>query len=56
MQLCAITDRKRTTEPLLNLVEGWSNGGVKFIQLREKDLAAADLQSLAREIAEKIDI
>jgi thiamine-phosphate pyrophosphorylase len=36
-------------------VEGWTAGGVHFIQLREKDLAAADLQSLAREMAEKIE-
>jgi thiamine-phosphate pyrophosphorylase len=55
MQLCAITDRKRTTEPLLNLVEGWSNGGVHFIQLREKDLDAPALQSLAREVSTRID-
>jgi len=55
MQLCAITDRKRTTEPLLNLVEGWSNGGVKFIQLREKDLDAPALQSLAQEVGTSID-
>ena len=48
MQLCAITDRKRTTEPLLNLVEGWSKGGVHFIQLREKDLDVPALQSLAQ--------
>ena len=55
MQLCAITDRKRTTEPLLNLVEGWSNGGVHFIQLREKDLDAPALQSLAQEVSTRID-
>jgi thiamine-phosphate pyrophosphorylase len=55
MQLCAITDRKRTGEPLLNLVEGWSNGGVHFIQLREKDLNAPALQSLAQELCTRID-
>jgi thiamine-phosphate pyrophosphorylase len=55
MQLCAITDRKQTTQPLLNLVEGWSNGGVHFIQLREKDLDAPALQSLAREVSTRID-
>jgi len=64
MQFCAITDRRRQPETqseavlrrqLLRLVEGWTAGGVHFIQLREKDLAAADLQSLAREMAEKID-
>jgi len=65
MQLCAITDRRRLSaatqseaalrRQLLGLVEGWTAGGVHFIQLREKDLASPDLQSLAREMAEKID-
>jgi thiamine-phosphate pyrophosphorylase len=66
MQLCAITDRRRLqaeTRPeavlrreLLRLVEGWTAGGVHFIQLREKDLAVADLQSLAREMVETIGL
>jgi thiamine-phosphate pyrophosphorylase len=55
MQLCAITDRKRTTQPLLDLVEGWSNGGVHFIQLREKDLDAPSLLSLVQEISTRIN-
>jgi len=63
MQLCAITDRRRLSaatqsglrRQLLGLVEGWTAGGVHFIQLREKDLPAPDLQSLAREMADKID-
>jgi thiamine-phosphate pyrophosphorylase len=55
MQLCAITDRKQTTRPLLNLVEGWSRGGVDFIQLREKDLDPLALELLARQVREKID-
>ena len=65
MQLCAITDRRRLSaatqseaalrRQLLGLVEGWTAGGVHFIQLREKDLDAPDLQSLAREMMEKID-
>ena len=55
MQLCAITDRRATTQPLVRLVEGWSAGGVHFIQLREKDLSADALESLAREIMGKID-
>lgn len=55
MQLCAITDRKQTTDPLPRIVEGWSNGGVNFIQLREKDLDAPALQSLAQEVSTKID-
>jgi thiamine-phosphate pyrophosphorylase len=55
MQLCAITDRKGATQPLLSLAEGWSTGGVDFIQLREKDLSGAALQSLTREVLAKID-
>lgn len=55
MQLCAITDRKRTTQPLLHMVEDWSNGRVNFVQLREKDLDAPALQSLAREVSTRID-
>jgi thiamine-phosphate pyrophosphorylase len=55
MQLCAITDRREATQPLVNLVESWSAGGIHFIQLREKDLSADALESLAREIMGKID-
>ncbi len=55
MQLYAITDRRKATRPLLSLVEDWSAGGVDFIQLREKDLSAAALQSLTREVAATID-
>jgi thiamine-phosphate pyrophosphorylase len=55
MKLCAITDRRGTTQPLLTLVEGWSTGGIDFIQLREKDLSPAALQALAREVVSKID-
>jgi thiamine-phosphate pyrophosphorylase len=65
MQLCAITDRRLLSaatqseairrRQLLDRVEGWSAAGVHFIQLREKDLAAPDLQSLALQMAEKIE-
>jgi thiamine-phosphate pyrophosphorylase len=67
MQLYAITDRRllpsqsdgEPTEAevrrrLFGLVDGWTAGGVDFIQLREKDLDAPQLQSLAREMMEKI--
>ncbi len=64
MQLCAITDRRRLSAAtqseadlrrrLLDLVRDWTAAGVHFIQLREKDLSAPDLQSLARELVEKI--
>ena len=65
MLLCAITDRRRRSTAiqseaairrrLLDLVQDWTAGGVHFIQLREKDLSAPDLQSFAGEVAEKID-
>jgi thiamine-phosphate pyrophosphorylase len=55
MQLCAITNRREAAQPLLSLVESWSTGGVHFIQLREKDLSADALESLARAIVGKID-
>jgi thiamine-phosphate pyrophosphorylase len=55
MQLCAITDRKQTSQSLLSLVEGWSKGGVDFIQLREKDLDAAALASLAQQLTPLVD-
>lgn len=64
MQLCAITDRRRLSAAtqseadlrrrLLDLVRDWTAAGVHFIQLREKDLSAPDLRSLAGEVAEKI--
>ena len=67
MQLCAITDRRRLLsqsdatpkeaalrQTLLGLVDGWSAGGVDFIQLREKDLDPPQLQSLAGEMMERI--
>jgi thiamine-phosphate pyrophosphorylase len=64
MQLCAITDRRLHSAAssseaalrrrLLGLVEGWAAEGVHFIQLREKDLAAPELQSLAQQMAKKI--
>src|SRR5271156_90518 len=55
MQLCAITDRRGAAQPLLALIEGWSMGGVDFIQLREKDLSAPALQSLTRDVLGKMD-
>jgi thiamine-phosphate pyrophosphorylase len=70
MQLCAITDRRSLGNShrldarpdqaalrhrLLALTEGWSAGGVPFIQLREKDLDPAELQFLAAEMMARID-
>jgi thiamine-phosphate pyrophosphorylase len=61
MQLCAITDRRcfemheaSLRQRLLSLVESWAAGGVDFIQLREKDLDAHQLQALAGEMRERI--
>jgi thiamine-phosphate pyrophosphorylase len=54
MQLYAITDPAYRPR-LLDLVEQWAIAGVHFIQLREKDLPAPDLQALARKVTAKID-
>ena len=56
MQLYAITDRKHlpTAEALLDQVSGWADGGVDFIQLREKDLDKAQLQALAAQVTERL--
>ncbi len=49
-KLYLITDRKQTTLPLLDAVRLAFEGGVRAIQLREKDLPIRELLSLAREI------
>ena len=49
-KLYLITDRKQTTLPLPEAVRLALEGGVKAIQLREKDLPVRDLLQLAREI------
>ena len=56
MKLCAITDRLSLSSParLLELAEDWAAGGVEFIQLREKDLDASQLTSLARLVKARI--
>ena len=35
---------------LIDLAHGWARGGVDYIQIREKDLQAADLLALARSL------
>jgi thiamine-phosphate pyrophosphorylase len=61
MRLYAITDRKSLGEGqaerllrLLALADGWARGGVDFIQIREKDLPAADLLNLSRQMVEAV--
>ena len=49
-KLYLITDRKQTKMPLPDVVRLALEGGVKAIQLREKDLPVRDLLQLAREL------
>ncbi len=49
-KLYLITDRKQTNLPLPEAVRLALEGGVKAIQLREKDLPVRDLLQLAREL------
>jgi thiamine-phosphate pyrophosphorylase len=69
MLLCAITDRQRLRSAtgtaaeqeaacrrqLRALLRGWAEGGVDFVQLREKDLDPAALLSLAGELLAGLD-
>ena len=49
--LYLITDRNQTAgRPLLDVVEAALEGGVRAVQLREKDLSAAELYDLAWEM------
>jgi thiamine-phosphate pyrophosphorylase len=52
MQLYAITDRRlfASREALLERVAMWAGSRVDYLQIREKDLDAAELGSLAAEI------
>jgi thiamine-phosphate pyrophosphorylase len=49
MQLYAITDRRlfASFETLMEQAARWARSGVDFVQIREKDLATADLAALA---------
>ena len=53
MQRYAITDRRvlAQTAALRSQVEQWTAGGVEWVQLREKDLPAAELAALTQELA-----
>lgn len=49
-KLYLITDRKQTTMPLPDAVRLALEGGVRAVQLREKDLATRELLTLAQEL------
>lgn len=49
-RLYLVTDRHQTRRPLCEVVEAALAGGVDAVQLREKDLGARDLLSLAEEL------
>ncbi|MGO4211415.1 thiamine phosphate synthase [Terriglobus sp. 2YAB30_2] len=57
MTRCAITNRKIVSSEeqaarlaLLDLACRWANSGIDYLQLREKDLEAAEMVSLARQM------
>jgi thiamine-phosphate pyrophosphorylase len=50
--LCLVTDRSLVTGALEEAVEACLGAGLKAVQLREKDLAARDLLSMARGLRE----
>jgi thiamine-phosphate pyrophosphorylase len=56
MQLYAITDRRlfASTEALVEQAAQWAKNGVDFVQIREKDLPAADLTALAAGIVSTV--
>ncbi|MDO8445163.1 MAG: thiamine phosphate synthase [Deltaproteobacteria bacterium] len=52
-RLYLITDRSKTlSRPLEDVVKAALEGGVRFVQLREKDLSGRELFNLARELRE----
>lgn len=52
--LYLVTDRQQTKgRPLLELIEECLGAGVKAVQIREKDLSAAELLALARPLREQ---
>jgi len=50
--LCLVTDRSQVAGTLEEAVEACLGAGLKAVQLREKDLAARDLLSMARGLRE----
>jgi len=53
--LMLVTDRRRSMRPLVEVVGAAVAGGVDAVHLRERDLPAADLRNLARELARVVD-
>ncbi len=51
-KLYLITDRKQTNIPLAEAVRSALKGGVRAVQLREKDLSVRNVLELARELRE----
>lgn len=63
MKLYAITDASRLPadqgsreDALVSLASQWAAGGVAFIQIREKNLAAGALERLARRVVEVVRV
>ncbi|WP_158752406.1 thiamine phosphate synthase [Acidobacterium sp. S8] len=56
MHLYAITDRRLFTsrEALLTRAAQWSRSGVDYVQIREKDLDAAEMMDLAMELVQTV--
>ncbi|HEY0794640.1 MAG TPA: thiamine phosphate synthase [Acidisarcina sp.] len=61
MQLYAITDRtalardkSHQCEELVKMTAAWAQGGVDYIQVREKDLEPAELEALVRRIVDAV--
>lgn len=61
MTRCAITNRKivsseeqASRQALLDLAHRWANSGIDYLQLREKDLEAAEMVSLARRMLTRL--
>jgi thiamine-phosphate pyrophosphorylase len=49
-------DDHRRRAALVEQAARWASDGVDFIQLREKDLSAAELAALARKLLEKVNL
>src|SRR3989304_7829961 len=50
LRIYLVTDRKIAKQPFLKVIKEALKGGVKAIQLREKDLSSKEMYGLAKEI------